>query len=146
MKFIKKLIKLYKWNRLLWNDYDFDYVYLLKIIRFKMELMEPIIREGYSIDADKTADSILKSINLLKILEEEDFHKHMDKLDAVYGSYTFTKLPNGNSKLDRALITEENKEAYAEDMKQAMLADKKDRDKTKREFINSLKVYDTWWD
>ena len=59
---IKNLIA---WVPVIWQDGDFDYVFLLRILKFKLERMLPVIENGYNVDAYKTAHKMRIAIRLL---------------------------------------------------------------------------------
>jgi hypothetical protein len=145
-RFFKKLVKLWKWNKFLWNDFDFDHSYLLKVIKFKLDLMEPVIRDGYAINSEKTADEIKKTSELLELLINDNFSVHLDLLSEKYGAYDFKKFSNGFSSLNRTNVTDENKEEYWQDVKEAMRLDGINKKKVQTEFFKMLRKYENWWD
>lgn len=56
---IRRIKRLLQWIPLLWKDEDYDYVYLLEIMRFKLQLMEDHHRyEGITADRLKIAHNI----------------------------------------------------------------------------------------
>jgi hypothetical protein len=146
IRFYNRIKKLWGWNKLLWKDYDWDYSYLLRIMRYKLELMEPSIRNGYAISADKTADEIKKTIELLDLLIEDDFLENTKKLDDIYGNYSFIKLDNGNTSLERSGVTPENEEEYKAQWKEANRLDDLAKKKVQNDFFRQLKKYEKWWD
>ena len=146
MKFFNKLMKMYKWIKFLWNDFDFDYVYLLKIIKFKLEMMEPVIRNGYAESADATADEIKKTIELLELLIKDDFSENWSKLEKVYGVYSFENLKNGFTTINRTLVTAENREQCEMDTLEAQRLDEINKNKVKKALFRQLLKYENWWD
>lgn len=66
-------LKAYFW--IIWNDRDWDYEYLLELMVFKLKRMESTIRNGCSVDADKDADDIKKTYELLEKVIEDDYLK-----------------------------------------------------------------------
>jgi hypothetical protein len=144
-RFFKRLIKLYKWNKLLWNDYDWDYVYLLEIMKFKLDLMEPVIRFGYSENSEKTADEIKKTSELLHLLIKDDFNKNYNKLTEKYGEYDFTLIGEMTG-FQRVNVTDENKEEFKLDFKEATRLDNLEKKRVQNEFFKMFKKYENWWD
>ena len=59
---IKNLIA---WFPTIWQDRDFDYVFLSRILKLKLERMLPVIENGYNVDAHKTAHKMKIVIELL---------------------------------------------------------------------------------
>lgn len=145
-RFILKLKKLYIWNKLLLDDFDWDHSYLLKIIQLKLEMMEPVIRDGYALNSDKTADEIKKALEYLNLLIEDDFTRHQNELDNKFGKNEFIKLPNGNFTIERSGVTEQNKEEFRKEFNDALDADFIEKEVIKRKFLLLLKNYENWWD
>jgi len=60
---IKRLIQ---WIPIIWNDFNFDWVYLIKVVRLKLKLMEEFYESNdpVCVDAEKHA----KSIKICRIL------------------------------------------------------------------------------
>jgi len=146
-RFYKKLKNALDWFWFIFkDDYNWDYSYLLKIIKFKLEKMEPEIRAGYALNADKTADEIKKTVELLELLIEDDFMKHWSALDDKYGHYTFANLPNGNTSLERPYVNKYNQNQYELDKEQAFEADAKEKKQVQDKFFRLLRKYENWWD
>jgi hypothetical protein len=144
-RFFKKLIKLYKWNKLLWNEHDWDYVYLLQIMKFKLDLMEPVIRAGYAENSEKTADEIKKTSELLQLLIDDNFNKNYNKLTEKYGDYDFTDIGEMRS-FKRAFVTDENKDEFLTDFYEAKRLDNLEKKQVQNEFFKMFKKYENWWD
>ena len=53
------------WLPIIWNDRDFDYSYLLKIVRFKLKRMLPAIENGHYVGCEKDAKRMRVAIELL---------------------------------------------------------------------------------
>jgi hypothetical protein len=144
-RFFKRLIKLYKWNKILWNEYDWDYVYLLGIMKFKLDLMEPVIRAGYAENAEKTADEIKKTSELLQLLIDDNFNKNYNKLTEKYGEHDFTLIGQMRG-FQRVNVTDENKEEFQLDFKEANRLDNLEKKRVQNEFFKMFKKYENWWD
>lgn len=74
---IKRLIK---WAPIIWENYDWDYVYLLKIMYFKIDLMEKRMRTAQIIeDWETIADQMLECKTLLKNQIEKDEYDYVEE-------------------------------------------------------------------
>ena len=56
----------------MWRDADWDQWYIYEILKQKLIDQEKGIRTGYSVDADKDADNILKAIKMIEIVQNEE--------------------------------------------------------------------------
>jgi hypothetical protein len=108
--------------------------------------MEPVIRDGYSLNSDKTADEIKKTSELLELLINDDFSVYHDLLSEKYGEYDFNQFANGFSSLTRTNITKENQEEYWSDVKEALRLDALEKKKVQTEFFKMFRKYENWWD
>jgi hypothetical protein len=136
---------MYKWNKLLWNDYDWDYVYLLEIMKFKLDLMEPVIRAGYAENSEKTADEIKKTSELLNLLIKDDFNENYNKLTEKYGEHEFVEIGERTG-FQRVYVTDANKDEFWLDFNEASRLDKIEKKKVQNEFFKMFKKYENWWD
>ena len=67
---IKRIID---WIPTLWKLYDFDYSSIYRVLRKQLQRMEPVIRDGYALRAEDTADQIHFTILLLDRLIACDY-------------------------------------------------------------------------
>lgn len=82
-----KIKRLYKWNKLLYNNYDWDAIYLIEIIICKLELMELAFIDGHLEGSDKHAKEIRETIEIGKlILESEEYTGEQENIDKFYGN------------------------------------------------------------
>lgn len=73
---------------IIWNDRQWDDYYFHNLIRFKLIQMEKCIRNGYSANADKDADNIQHTIDLLnRITEQNNFSYLEESLKPFYERY-----------------------------------------------------------
>ena len=145
-QFFKKIKLTYDWyNNVLKNDYDFDYVYLLYIMKYKLERMKPEIENGYSQDAKITADNIQYSIDLLdKIIkdtfEEDAIIQSLDKHNINVNIFYDNLIENiGKTTWNYNFTKEEYKEAKnnAQKLKEDVIHE------FFRHFENN---FQKWWD
>jgi len=73
-RFFFNIKRLIQWSRILWNNFDYGYEYLLKIISFKLKLMEKHFREdGFTMSAEKHADEMKSMIEICDRLIEDNY-------------------------------------------------------------------------
>ncbi len=115
----------FSYGRFLWNNYhDWDYAYLLSLLKFKLSRMEKHFRgpNCHIVDGVKVADEIKEAIDLITTIEEAKFvdqeHEEHDKkwgeLDIRLGEET----PMGHVAIfhrDNA-VTEEDKEQETKEL------------------------------
>lgn len=154
---VKKLIKITKYAIFLWNDFDFDYIYLLKIIDFKIERMRKEIVSSPWKDGSEVVKQMEHVQDLLKHYIEDDFcDQEYEDLSSRYKSIDrFEKCENGNyiweiDYKEGDVIYKHNSE-QAEKIKEKFselfdLKEKK-RQKCKEEIFDCLKQnIEGWWD
>lgn len=83
--------------KLAWNNYDWDYYYLLELMRWKLRRMEPEIRHGLAVDGDKRADKIKLCVLLLDRLIEDNYisNRYAKYLEDWFDSRRKCTLENG---------------------------------------------------
>jgi len=95
-RFYRKIKNILSWMPILWENYEWDYVYLLKIIKKKLELMEDFYlhsEQAYSLDSEKTADDIREAIAILDRMIECDYLSvALEKFDEKYPDYEWGKF------------------------------------------------------
>lgn len=72
-RFIERLERIIDWIPELWKLYDFDYSGIYRVLRKQLQRMEPVIRNGYALRAESTADQIHFAIALLDRLIACDY-------------------------------------------------------------------------
>jgi hypothetical protein len=75
MQIIKNIKKIISWIPVLWNDRNFDEVFMLKILHKKLEGMEEFFRSDrtWSANSDETAHEIMTAKNLCKRLISKNY-------------------------------------------------------------------------
>lgn len=58
---------------ILWDDVDWDYNSLYKLMIFKMKRMESAIRDGYNMKADNVADTVKEARLVLERVDNDDY-------------------------------------------------------------------------
>lgn len=75
------------------NDYDYDWGYLLVILRTKLDRMEKSLRNGYLISSEDSADQIKICLYYLDSLIEESYtSKLYEELATIYPGADYHKL------------------------------------------------------
>lgn len=95
---------LWRWFPIIWNDRDWDYYYIFKLLKFKFKNMEYNFRNyAHIADADKVADE-LKVCQLLldRLIKDEYYGKAYKWHDERWGKAEFNWEPIDSeySKLD----------------------------------------------
>lgn len=115
--FFKGISNLWKWKSVIWKDRDFDYVYLLIILKFKIDNMIDLYdyRDRY-IGQEKHREKLKRcSILLHRLINNEYQENIMKPHDKKWGKIKFDweKCDNENYKLlvDRDnVLTEQDEE------------------------------------
>lgn len=82
----ERVQRLVYWIPKVWNSYDFDSYYLLKVEVEKLRRLEKVIRNGHTMDCIKDADEIFRCIELgEKILGNFDRGSQED-IDEFYST------------------------------------------------------------
>lgn len=142
VSFIKRLLD---YAPILWKDRDWDYVYMLILLKKKLDRMAIHIHK-YGIHTNKRRDvrDIRKASKLLKLLIEDNFNKEaFKKHTKKWGSADFTKGTLTRSKVK----TELDKELERIEFSNLWKKEDELKQKTKDEFFQHVKDnYEKWWD
>lgn len=137
----------------LWYDWDFESFGAYRLLKKKLERLEPCIRNGTNENRAEDADLILQVIDVLDRLIQDDYYaEECAKLDKEWESPDFVFVPTGDGLyeiVDRALERrskkeqEQRQEVYQKAIEQSQLKEKEDR-----EFVfNTLRDnISFWWD
>lgn len=117
-RFFYSILNIAKWSKVLWNEQDWDYGFLLDIIQYKLKKMEKYFSTA-DICTSETYDEILDSLricikSLEKIINEDSFNEFHNNLpDHTYGKeYTeverklFTEAVDNYTKKEKELNDE----------------------------------------
>lgn len=78
-----------KWFPIIWNDRDWDWEYLVRILKKKLEGMERIMREEMRhATSEESACQMMQCIQMLRNMEEDDYSLRVARargLEIEYG-------------------------------------------------------------
>lgn len=143
-RFLRSLKRLLDYAPVIWKNEDWDYVYLLELMAFKIKRMEKNQRQhSHHLHRDRYARQLLICRNLLTRLSKNDYsQKEQQELTQIYGEYSFGK---GRS-FGRERVTDENKAAYSAAMKRTMEREEYLIQYDLEFFLNTFKKYIFhWW-
>lgn len=88
------IIRVYDYLPILWNDRDWDYAFIYKLLEFKLKRVEKDLTAGI-VDCTKTQlHSVRLSIKLLNRLHSHEYGARSGKLfDAKWGELLFIETP-----------------------------------------------------
>lgn len=148
-QFIRKFKRAISFFIFGWNNYDFDWVYLLEAIQFKLKRLEKEILKGYNADPKKELQSIricLKLIHQIITNPYDCHHKlHLKRWGCEYSPDVHKSLPF--EVYTCAKVTHENRDEYVADFREAY-----DKDDARRQkdidllFKVMAKYIQYWWD
>jgi hypothetical protein len=131
---------IFQWSKILWNNFDWDYRFLLDIIQYKLERMNNYFSNA-NITTDETYKEMLNSIqsclDACHHLTSGDFEN--DLLDDHYDEFPFS--------LDEILsgkeFSDEKKESFNEMSKTIV---EKEKEFSAQLFDGIRDNYEKWWD
>lgn len=155
MRIFEKIENLISWFPVIWNDFDWDYQSIYRILEHKLSRMENVIREGCAVDAEAIANKIKFCSLLCKRLAECDYLEralipHKRQWGDI-GEMITIELPNGmlewvGCKWERADTEEKRLQAEEEFRLAGRRADWR-QEQDKNELFDTMKKYITgWWD
>ena len=150
VKELKPVIQQYV-NELLADDFDWDFSYLLRMIKYKLSRMRKALKGGYSADADKVCAQILEVEKALGRIDDDDYSvKRIDVIHKKYDVKFGTKEENGKclfATLPRKKNGTFDEKAYNAEIKRAFkdAADEMRKDLSIA-FDGMKKNVLSWWD
>ena len=91
---------LWTWKDVVWNDYDFDWEPLARVIVFKLRRMEPVMRGGMHVNGERHAREIAICAALLeRVMKDEYFTDALAR-----GSVDAYKKADAQAKADLELF------------------------------------------
>lgn len=102
-KIIKKIIKIFEYIPILWNDEDYDFEYLLMLLKYKLQRISKEIYKNDIIVKNEQRDifiGINQTINHI-----DNYLRDMDAFEEIYGKLPFDivfktkKIDNGSYQL-----------------------------------------------
>lgn len=101
---------LWKWRSVVWNDRPWDYVYIFKALRFKLDETQRCI-DGTFVGADEEAAKIRSLIEAIdRILEDDYVKEEYEEMDRKYGKLEMIFNDDNTITTTRTNLKEENKE------------------------------------
>ena len=105
-RLIQSLRSLWYWLPVIWNDRPWDYWYLLKIWKHKVEQMEAATSEWLHVDAEDVAIEMRQTIGLIQDLmddraEDEAIKRH----EEIFGKPVRTFKPDPDNPLLVEMVT-----------------------------------------
>lgn len=115
-RFIKNI---WHFRHALINTYTFDYSGSLHYLRTHLEMMEPVLRDGYHVHGQRTANRVkICKLLLDRILDSSDQHffDHYE-LDKSEGGWKVVRTPRyseapRDSKLQRKILVEKREQDF----------------------------------
>ena len=104
------LRNLWKWRSVVWNDRPWDYVYIFKALRFKLDETQRCI-DGTFVGAEEEAAKIRSLIEAIdRILEDDYVSEEYKELDRKYGKLEMIFHEDNTITTTRKNLKEEDKE------------------------------------
>jgi hypothetical protein len=91
---MRGLHNLWRWKRIIWQDQDWDYAYLLRIMEFKMANMHEFLGGPDAVGEQdrKDLDNLARAVLACRMLRKDWNHDH-------YRDYVMTLLNSLNDSL-----------------------------------------------
>ncbi len=152
--FIGSIKNLITWFPIIWQDQQWDWTYIIILLRKKLIRMEHFFRKhGYHLHANKDADKMKKCILLIdRILKDEYHETAFKKHDEKWGEpeFSYCKEKDGLENVElrhKNIKTKEDKEKHHKEVTACM----KCEDTLKKQDLYMLfdilkKNIDSWWD
>lgn len=100
----------WKWRSVVWNDRPWDYVYIFKALRFKLDETQRCI-DGTFVGADEEAAKIRSLIDAIdRILEDDYVKEEYEEMDRKYGKLEMIFNDDNTITTTRTNLKEEDKE------------------------------------
>lgn len=100
------IISLVRWLPIIWNDRQWDQMYLFKILRVKFGLMEEFFnKDAINVEAQKLGAEIKNCCDILDhLLEDPYFEMAFNSHNKKWGDLAIVENDNGIIKLERANV------------------------------------------
>lgn len=158
---VRKIVKIIRWIPVLWDDEDYEYTYILKMLKYKLTRVKNNINKGYGdeeewkIPRTKEIDEAIKSIDI--ILKDEFIKEERIQHEIKYGKIDWISKPaetvNGNQLHEMiiyydkvkedAILLAEAKDKFGEIYK---LEDERRQQEYNKLFEGLAKNIQGWWD
>lgn len=140
---IKRGLKnLFLWLPIIWKDRQWDYIFLLRIILFKLQLMH----KNLEAEQHKKRKIYICILLLQRLVKEEYENTLFDAYEKKWGNANFTSQPSFNLTYEKITTDKDKKQAkkeMIEVLKQAQYLQQQDLEYLCKLFQKHLF---TWWD
>lgn len=149
------VVKSIQYSKLLWNDFDWDYCFILTLLKYKLERTRKRIKENdLIVRAPIIANEILHVEKLIDKFMNDDFCTEEQKAhDKKWGELEIGSKPTDNSQLvemvfnRKHVITDEDKEQQEKEYRALMNKREQEKQECWEEIFDSMKKYmQGWWD
>lgn len=145
------IYSIYFWKN---GDYDWDYSYLINLMRFKMNRMANTIEDNEIICANKrVAKQLRYAVYLIdRWRDDSDYEDFRNKFVARWGELIYSWEPNSArskrlvTRYPKATTPELHKQAEEEFLEGALKAQSKNTEVFGRLFKHMFKYMNSWWD
>ena len=101
---------LWKWRKVVWNDRPWDYVYIFKALRFKLDETQKCI-DGTFVGAEEEAAKIRSLIEAIdRIIEDDYVSEEYKEMDRKYGKIEMIFNDDNTITTTRTNLKEEDRE------------------------------------
>jgi len=153
-RFIRNLIRSIKsvvvWLPTIWRDRDWDYVYLLIIMRKKMSLMEKFFASDKALTADhkKVANSIKECREILdRLIEDNYLAEKYDKHYEKWGQPEFNIEGENLGITYKNVKTEEDEITMREEFRELVIKEMEEKENDKNLLFEKMaQSITSWWD
>lgn len=162
-RFFRKIKNVFRWLPTIWKDEDYDYNFINEILIKKLEHTRDFFLSDrtHIMEADKVATEIQEAIDRLHMTRDSwEFYEDpaMEELEKKWGKTTFESIPYERDENGKVLTyemksktekvnTEEEKEQYSKEFREALKQVRKNYMKDKKEAYKFIaKHIDGWWD
>lgn len=100
----------WKWRKVVWNDRPWDYVYIFKALRFKLDETQKCI-DGTFVGSEEEANKLRKLIATIdRILEDDYVKEEYEEMDRKYGKLEMIFHEDNTITTTRKNLKEEDRE------------------------------------
>ena len=158
-RFFRKIKNVFRWLPTIWKDEDYDYHFINEILIKKLEHTRDFFLSDrtHIMEADKVAAEIQEAIDRLHMTRDSwEFYEDpaQESIEKKWGKSTFNFIPTndgtGSSYMEiehENVKTDEDKEQYSKEFREAMKQARKDYMKDKKDAYKFIaKNIDKWWD
>ena len=138
---------LWKWRKIIWQDRDWDYVYIYEMLYFKLKNMEKHIKEyGRFIGSERVVHELMVCKNLCKRLMNDDYLENaLIPVEKKYGNLKYHWEDSDVSGFKTLVFDECKDERKARNRAYEHAGYMKRQDK-RLLFDMMCKHIDGWWD